>query len=242
VEDPAGSVSVSTSLPTYQTYVPDHMMDRDENTYFWSGREGRAGDYIQLDLGAVTKVSRIIFKSGVPAHAADYIHNGELSYSTDGASWHTVCAVNSRDTVKDVDISARYIRVTVKANQTSWITVSEFSAMGEDNVSPLLALDTDDIPRTDLLTLTDGHLVSCFAPDEGKAEGHTLRITLSESGKVRLVALKLPESGLTVSVKDGAGKEIQTVKLGYVTEIQAPAGSVIHIPLGGGLMLSEVEW
>jgi hypothetical protein len=32
------------------------------------------------------------------------------------------------------------------------------------------------------------------------------------------------------------------VKLGYVTEIQAPAGSVIHTPLGGGLMLSEVEW
>ena len=238
----AGSPAWTTSLPTYQTYVPDNMMDRDENTYFWSGREGREGDYIQLDLGTVTHVTRITFKAGVPAHAADYINNGELTYSVDGATWHTICAVNSRDTVKDVDISARYVRVTIKANQTSWITVSEFSAVGEDNVSPLLALDTNDIPRTDLLTLTDGHYVSYFAPDDKKAKGKTLCVTVDDTGIVTLTALVLPEDGLTVTVKNAAGEVIQTIQLHYVTRIEAPAGSVIHIPLGNSLMLAEVTW
>jgi hypothetical protein len=242
VEDTGATPSVSTSLPTYQTYVPDNMMDLDENTYFWSGREGRAGDYIQLDLGAVTPITRITFKAGVPAHSADYINNGELSYSVDGATWHTICAVNSRDTAKDVDISARYIRVTVKTNQTSWITVSEFSAVGEDSVSSLLALDTNEILRTDLLTLTDGYYVSCFAPDDKKAEGKTLRVTVGDSGIVRLVFLNLPENGLEATVKDAAGRENQAVLLTYVTVIEAPAGSVIHIPLGNGLMVAEVEW
>ena len=30
--------------------------------------------------------------------------------------------------------------------------------------------------------------------------------------------------------------------LTYITEIEAPAGSVIEIPLGNGLMLAEVIW
>ena len=242
VEDPAAAPSVSTSLPTYQTYVPDNMMDRDENTYFWSAREGRAGDYIQLDLGAVTHITRITFKAGVPAHAADYINNGELAYSVDGATWHTICAVNSRDTVKDVDIQARYIRVTVKANQTSWITVSEFSAVGEDSVSPLLSLNTDKILRTDLLTLTDGHYVSYFAPACKTADGYTLTATFTDSGKLTLVILKLPESGMEISVRDASGTLLYTAPVAYFTELEAPAGSTATIALGDGLMIGEIEW
>jgi hypothetical protein len=137
-----------------------------------------------------------------------------------------------------VDIRARYIRVNIKANQTSWITVSEFSAVSEDNVSKDLALDEYFVPRTELLKLTDGHYVSYFAPDH--AEGHRLSVTVTESGRITLVALALPENGLTVIVKDAGGKEIKTVDLTYVTEIEAPAGSVIEIPLGNGLMLAEV--
>ncbi len=241
VEDaPAASSGVTTSLPTYQTYLPANMTDGDPNTYFWSGREGRAGDYVELDLGAVMAVTRIVFKSGVPAHAADYINNGELCWSADGSTWTKICAINSRDTVKDVDIMARYIRVNVKANQTSWITVSEFSAVSEDNVSENLTLDEYFVPRAELLKLTDGHYVSYFAPD--KAEGHKLTVTATDNGKVTLIALALPVSGLTVTVKDASGKEIKTVDLAYVTEIEAPAGSVIEIPLGNRLMLAEVIW
>lgn len=241
-ETPAAAPSITTSLPTYQTYVPDNMGDNDTNTYFWSGREGRAGDYIQLDLGTVTSITRINFKSGVPAHSADYINNGELCYSTDGSTWTVLCAVNGRDTVKDVDIKARYIRVNVKANQTSWITVSEFSAVGADSVSPNLELDEYFVLRTELIPLTDGHYVSYFAPDEEKAKGHTLKVTVGESGKVTLVALRLPEDSLTVRILDASGKETATKSLQYVTEITVPAGSVIEIPLGNALMLAEVIW
>ena len=238
----AGSPAWTTSLPTYQSYVPEYMRDTDPNTYFWSSRGGQVGDYFEIDLGTLTSVSRITFKSGVPDHATDYVNRGELCYSADGQSWTVICEITARDTAVDVDIRARYIRVRITAEQTSWITVSEFHAVSEDHVSPQLALDTDDIPRTDLLTLTDGHYVSCFAPDEQKADGKTLRVTVGESGTVKLVLLMLPEEGLTVSVTNGDGREIKTAELRYVTEIQAPAGSVIHIPLGNGLMVAEIEW
>lgn len=239
-DSPAGAPSLTTSLPTYSTYFPELMSDSDPNTYFWSSRGGQKGDYFEIDLGAVIAVSRITFRTGVPAHAADYVQNGELCWSADGVNWTTVCAIKERDTVKDVNIRARFIRVNITADQTSWITVSEFTAVSEDTVSPLLQLDSDFVPRTDLLTLTDGHYVTYFAPD--KAEGHNLSVTATESGKVTLIALALPENGLTVTVKDAGGKEIKTVDLTYITEIEAPAGSVIEIPLGNGLMLAEVIW
>ena len=239
-EGPAGAPSLTTSLPTYSTYFPEFMSDSDPNTYFWSSRGGQKGDFFEIDLGATVSVTQITFRTGVPAHAADYVQNGELCYSVDGQTWTPIRTISERDTVVDVNIRARYIRVNVTADQTNWITVSEFTAVSEDTVSPLLRLDSDFIPRTDLLTLTDGHYVTYFGPE--KAEGHKLSVTATESGKVTLIALALPENGLTVTVKDAGGKEIKTVELTYITEIEAPAGSVIEIPLGNGLMLAEVTW
>jgi hypothetical protein len=239
-EGPAGAPSLTTSLPTYSTYFPEFMSDSDPNTYFWSSRGGQKGDFFEIDLGATVSVTQITFRTGVPAHAADYVQNGELCYSVDGQTWTTIRSISGRDTVVDVNIRARYIRVNVTADQTNWITVSEFTAVSEDTVSPLLRLDSDFIPRTDLLTLTDGHYVTYFGPD--KAEGHKLSVTATESGKVTLIALALPENGLTITVKDAGGKEIKTVELTYITEIDASAGSVIEIPLGNGLMLAEVTW
>ena len=237
---PAGVPTWSTSLPVYQTYGVGFMKDSDPSTYFWSSRGGQKGDYFEIDLGAVVAVSRITFRTGVPDHAADYVQNGELCYSVDGQNWTVICAIRERDTAVDVDIQARYIRVSITASQTNWITVSEFHAVSEDNVSPLLNLDVDFVARTELLALTDGHYVSYFAPE--KAEGHTIKVTVGESGSVKLIALKLPTDGLTATVRDRSGKEIKPFDLSYLTSIEAPVGSIIEIPLGNGLMLAEIEW
>ncbi len=241
-DTPAGVPTWTTSLPTYSTYFPEFMKDGDPNTYFWSSRGAQAGDYFEIDLGTVTTISHITFKTGVPDHAADYLQSGELCYSLDGQSWTKLCSINQRDTELDVNIQARYVRVKVTNSQTNWVTVSEFAALSEDLVSPLLTLDTNFVSRTDLLSLTDGLYVSFFAPDEQKANGHSLNITIGESGRVTVIALRLPENGLSVQVTDANGNVIDTLDLKNATSIQAPEGSIIRIPLGNGLILAEIEW
>ena len=236
------TATVTTNLPTYQTYTPALACDNNSGTFFWSAREGQVGDYIQLDLGAVVSIARVSFKSGVTGHEADYIRNGELSYSRDGQVWTTLGKVNSREVTVDANVTARYFRVTVKAAQINWITVSEFSATSDTDVSENLALDEYFVPRTDLLPLQDGHLLSFFAPDDKKAEGHSLRITASETGIIRILSLVLPEGGVNAQILDKNGKEIETVTLNYETVIEASAGSVIVIPLGRGLAISEIIW
>ena len=236
------TATVTTNLPTYQTYTPALTCDNNAGTFFWSAREGQVGDYIQLDLGAVVSIARISFKSGVTGHEADYIRNGELSYSVDGQSWTTLGKVNSREVVMDANVTARYFRVTVKAAQTNWITVSEFTATSDADVSDHLALDEYFVPRADLLPLQDGHLLSFFAPDDKMTEGHSLRVTVGETGKIRILSMVLPEDGVTAQVLDQNGKEIKTITLTYETSVEAPAGSFIVIPLGHGLALSEIIW
>lgn len=242
IDVPVINATVTTNLPVYQTYATTLACDGNDNTFFWSAREGQVGDYIQLDLGTTVSVARVSFKAGVTGHEADYIHNGELSYSKDGQSWTVLGAVNGRETVMDVSVSARYFRVTVKGSQTNWITVSEFSAVGDMDVSENLALDEYFVPRTDLLTLQDGHLQSLFVLDDEKAEGHSLRVTVDESGTVRILAVVLPEGGVTAKLMDENGSEAGTVTLDYETVVEAPVGSVIVIPLGQGLTLAEITW
>ncbi len=241
-DTPAILAAVTTNLPTYQSYTPALACDGIDGTFFWSSRGGEAGDYIQLDLGAVIDVAEVIFKSGVAGHDADYIYNGELSYSTDGQTWTVLCKVKGREVSAAVNARARYFRVTVKAAQINWITVSEFSAVSDASVSEHLALDEYFVPRTNLLSLQDGHMLTFFAPEDAKAAGHSLSVTVTETGKVRILSLVLPKDGVTAKILDAGGKETGTVKLTYETVIEAPQGSVIVIPLGQGLMISEIVW
>ena len=239
---PVVDATVTTNLPTYQTYTPMLAADGNESTFFWSAREGQVGDYIQLDLGAVVDVATVTFKSGVAGHEADYIHNGELSYSVDGQKWVTLGKVSSREVSAEVKAQARYFRVTVKAAQTNWITVSEFSAVSDTDVSEYLALDEYFVPRTTLLSLQDGHILTYFAPADEKATGHSLSVTVTDTGKVRILALVLPEGGVTAKVMDADGRETGTLKLSYETVVETAPGSVIVIPLGQGLIISEIIW
>lgn len=239
---PAGVPTWSTSLPVYQTYSTDFMKDNDPNTYFWSSRGGQKGDYFEIDLGAVLSVSRITFMTGASAHPADYVQNGELCYSADGQSWTRLCAISGRDTVTDVDIQARYVRVNITADQTNWITVSEFTAVSEDNVSPLLQLDSDFVPRTDLLALTDGYYVTYFSPDCDQLDGHYLNVTFTESGRLTLIILKRPDTDMKIAVRDSSGELLYAVSVENVMHLEAPAGSTATIYLGDGLMLGEIEW
>lgn len=239
---PVINSAITTSLPVYSTYEAKLACDKNTNTYFWSSRAGQVGDYIQLDLGSVVIVTKVSFMSGVAGHEADYINNGELSYSENGVDWTVIGKVNSRETEYDVNVKARYFRVVIKQNQTSWITVSEFSAISDSEVSDKLALDEYFVARSELLTLQDSDLLTVFAPDKAISAGHSLLVTFGESGQVRIVNLKVPSNGLCVNIVDMSGKIIRTAILCYDTTIKAQPGCILVIPLDAGLMIAQVQW
>ena len=242
--DGEGSASIpviTTSLPTYPNYPLENAGDGLVGTFFWSSRGGVVDDYIQLDLGAAVEVSRVIFNArNASAGESDYVRNGELYYSVDGNTWTSICAVNQPVNEIDVQVTARYFRVVVKQNQDYWITISEFSATTEDNVSESLALDEYFVSRYNLLALLDNRIFTALDVDDAAAEGHSLLVTVGDAGSITILSYALPENQTQAVIKDGSGAEIGRVTLDYVTSITAPAGSVVEIPLGHGLRLVEI--
>ena len=243
--DSAGTVglpTLTTSLPTYANYTLDLACDGLDDTFFWSGRAGLTGDYICLDLGAPTSVSRVTFNArNSSTGEADYIRNGELSYSLDGQTWTPICAVDQAVNEIEVDINARYLRVEVKADQINWVTISEFSVMSEDRVSKDIALDDYFISRYNLIALQDGRIYTALDVDDTLAEGHSLILTVGETGKVTLLSYALPAERVSAVIRGEDGAETGRVALDYETVITAPAGSVIEIPLGRGLRIAEIR-
>lgn len=240
--DTVGLPTLTTGLPIYSNHTLDLACDGLTDTFFWSGRAGLTGDYIQLDLGAPTQVSRVTFNArNASAAEADYIRNGELSYSVDGKTWITVCAVNQPVNDIEVHITARYLRVEVKADQINWVTVSEFSVAAEDRVSDEIALDEYFIARYNLIALQDDRIYTALDVDDTTAEGHSLLITVGETGTVTLLSYALPTDGVSATVRGTDGAELGQTALDYETVITAPAGSVIEVPLGRGLRIAEIR-
>lgn len=242
--DAAGTVGVpviTTSLPTYGNNTPDLACDGLEVTFFWSGRAGLTGDYMQLDLGAPIAVDKVIFNArNSSAGEADYIRSGELSYSVDGTTWIPICAVTQPANEVAVNVTARYLRVTVTADQVNWVTVSEFSVVSEDMVPDNLSLDEYFIPRNSLIALRDNRIFTALEADGEAAEGHSLLAAVGDTGRITLLSYALPEETVYAVIRNRVGEEIGRVALGYETVITAPAGSVAEIPLGRGLRIAEV--
>ena len=169
------------------------------------------------------------------------IRNGELSYSLDGQTWTPICTVDQPVNEIEVDINARYLRVEVRADQINWVTVSEFSVMSEDRVSKDLALDDYFISRYNLIALQDGRIYTSLNADDALAEGHSLLVTVGETGKVTLLSYALPTEGVSAVIRGGDGAETERIALDYETVITAPVGSVVEIPLGRGLRIAEIR-
>ena len=148
------------------------------------------------------------FERVSPCSEADYIRNGELSYSVDGQTWIPLCAVSMPVNDIEVNITARYLRVEVKADQINWVTISEFSVEAEDRVSENLALDEYFISRYQLITLQDGRIYTALDTDDTVAEGHSLLITVGETGKVTLLSYAPPEGMVEAIIRSEDGVEL----------------------------------
>lgn len=173
-EGGASAPGLSTNLPTYENYVLANAQNNDPNAWFWSAGAPDANSYIQINLGQVQHVDRIILKSGVGGHNDDYIHSGELVYSTDGKTWKSLCKVTTPTLDMEVDITAQYIRLKCLSSQQFWVTVSEFAAWADDGTNDI----TTDLPFVSdmqLLSLVDQNLLVGLTTD-ASAKGHTLTI------------------------------------------------------------------
>jgi glucosylceramidase len=103
-------------------------VDDDASTRFSTGAAQQPGQYLQVDLGRVQRIGRIVFDTG--ASTGDYPRGYEITASTDGTTWGPVRSVGAGQfTTGEVrGRPVRYVRITLTADSGSWWSVADVRA------------------------------------------------------------------------------------------------------------------
>ncbi|MPQ43650.1 beta-N-acetylglucosaminidase domain-containing protein [Clostridium tarantellae] len=147
-----------SSFKHYENYTLDKMVDGNKNTYFWSNKNTKIGDYIGIDLTKVEKINNIYLQ--MDNTGKDYITKGQLEYSLDGENWNAI-EEETTDRVlnlNNLDIEARYLRYRATEDTNYWLKVYEFDI----NVSSKenLAIYTNINEAKELKVSNDGSNIS----------------------------------------------------------------------------------
>jgi glucosylceramidase len=129
--DPAGlTASAEPAGPTDPCCGGDtaaKAVDDDATTRWSTGTGQRAGQYLQIDLGGRTPVSRLVLDTG--AGTGDYPRGYQVSVSDDGRFWsRTVAAGAGSGQITSIPLAVpatRHIRVTLSAESGSWWSVAD---------------------------------------------------------------------------------------------------------------------
>lgn len=126
--DPAGWVAVAAT--SRATDVPANAVDGDASTRYSSGTAQTPGQYLQVDVGAVERLKRVVFDTG--ASTGDYPRGYTVTTSTDGTAWTTAVAdtagTGQFTTVDLHNQRVRYIRITLTAAGGSWWSIADIRA------------------------------------------------------------------------------------------------------------------
>jgi hyaluronoglucosaminidase len=224
--EPAGSAegypaTASSSMGTYQDNTLAKMVDGDPATLYWSNEAGRAGDYVQVDLGAVREVGSVsVHQSDSDTQSGDMFYTATLRYSVDGQTWTDAGAYTSSPLVAhtfDTPVQARYVRLLATADNSGgqWVKIREFvvSAPSGEFETNLASVPGEGAPRA-----FDGDVATSWTAAAAPVEGSFLVRHLDE-----------PETAGSVAVVGSGAGEIQVSRGGeWVTVGELTAGAVFH--------------
>lgn len=115
----------------YAQFVIENMVDENPETFYWTNRGAKAGDYIGIDLGRPVTAGKVELvmsgQKGEWARPKDYIEKGVLQYSLDGEKWMDLGPVNTAQGILTFSpVKMQYVRILAQKNQQSWVQVTEF--------------------------------------------------------------------------------------------------------------------
>ncbi|MFL0245674.1 beta-N-acetylglucosaminidase domain-containing protein [Candidatus Clostridium stratigraminis] len=131
--NPLEVTSTLSSYSTYNNYTTDRMTDNDPNTFYWTARSQKIGDYFGVDLGEPKDVKTVNILMGSPWGDTDYTKKGIVEYSLDNSTWTALTDTLTQREIflEGESIKARYLRYRALQNDSDWLKVREFSVNGK---------------------------------------------------------------------------------------------------------------
>jgi len=227
--------TATSSMGTYQDYAVERMTDGDHTSLYWSDEAGRAGDWVQVDLGEPREVGRVaVHQADSDTGAGDRFADATLQYSLDGEAWTDI--ESFRDTslaVADLDepVTARYVRLVANADNPggAWVKVREFVVSAASPVETNLP----SAAGAGVGRAFDGDLLTAYRAAEAPYDGAYIAYELPEPREVGSVSVIGTGSG-TIEVRTGGGewRPVGTLEEGVAFhEAAVDAGTVDAVRL-----------
>ncbi|HEU4421533.1 MAG TPA: discoidin domain-containing protein, partial [Pilimelia sp.] len=132
--DPAGLIATAQpEAPADPCCAGDtaaNAVDDDASTRWSTGTGQRGGQFLQIDLGGRTSISRLVLDTG--ASTGDYPRGYTVSVSDDGVSWsRPVASGAGTGQITTIELAVppiRHVRVTLTADSGSWWSVADVRA------------------------------------------------------------------------------------------------------------------
>jgi len=132
--DPLGFAATAAPAapadPCCSADVAASAVDDDASTRWATGAAQAPGQYLQVDLGHVRHVSRLVLDAG--ASTGDFPRRYTVSVSRDGRHWHGPVATGAGSgqltTIRLPSSAVRHVRVTLTAASPSWWAVADVRA------------------------------------------------------------------------------------------------------------------
>lgn len=201
------SVIRPSSWAVYQSYTEGNLRDGDDSTFTWYQTPGDytyAGDYIGMDLGAVSRLGKVRFVIG--NSGGDKWVKYHLAYSDDMETWNTFKeypngAAEGKDIVEEdlTGISARYVCIINDEDKHCWLKFSEISV---ETKKAAASVYTNVTAYSDL-GLTEADDTMELSPKTGLVlrPGDYVGIKLNSIKQIREIAVEAEASEeLTLSV------------------------------------------
>ncbi len=220
----------STSLGTYQDYVPARMIDGDPNTFFWSNGSPEVGSEVRVDLGESTEIGDVAVLMGKASSPNDYIRSGVLEYSVDGFQWTELTRATTAEVraKAPAGTKARYVRYRALAGSDFWVVVREFSvqALGPGRTELTVTGTPAPASGSSYGAAVDGDVETAYVAGGVPAAGDSLVATLAEPRAL---------AGITVLQRNGAAAAagIEVLVGGTWLEVGQVAGAFASVDTQG---------
>nr|WP_308295960.1 beta-N-acetylglucosaminidase domain-containing protein [Streptomyces sp. ISL-96] len=216
----SGAVKGLTNLPTYQGNVIARMVDGDDSTFFWSSRAIATGDQVTVDLRKEREIGSISLAMGKPGSVNDYMRNGVLEYSSDGASWEQLATFSGKPVVTataPAGTEARYVRARATARQTNWLVVREFAV---ETTDASVSGGPPAATGSSLRAAADGDVTSVYRAARAPEPGEALQVDVGGTRAVESVTVLQPrgssaQAAVQVRDPDGDWLTVGALKGGY---------------------------
>ncbi|WP_433018281.1 beta-N-acetylglucosaminidase domain-containing protein [Kribbella sp. CA-294648] len=176
-------LTATTSLGTYQDYVPARMIDGDPATFFWSNGGPAPGDEVRVDLGHSTEIGDIALLMGKTSSPNDYIRSGALEYSVDGSQWTELTRATTAEVraKAPAGTKARYVRYRALTDNDFWLVVREFSVQALGPGRTELTVTGTPVPATgsSYRLAVDGDVETAYVAGAAPVAGDALVAKLS---------------------------------------------------------------